>query len=60
MTSADPGEEVKSKQGFTMVGQNPVDDASGEDSITLVEAVCVKCFEFLKALAKDYFEVQTR
>ena len=31
-----------------------------DDSRTDVEKVCVECFKFLKALAKDYSEVQER
>ena len=49
VTRADSGEEdVKSKQGSAIVQQR------------IVESVCVECFKFLKALAKDHFEIQTR
>ena len=63
MTSADPGEEdVTLKQGSAIDHQKPLCDGtdSEDDSGVDVEIVCVECFKFLKALAKDYFEIQTR
>ena len=32
----------------------------GDDDGDDIETLCVECFNFLKALIKDHFEVQTR
>ena len=48
------GSRATISRQITLLQDN--DDGDSED----VEAVCVECFTFLKALAKDYLEVQTR
>ena len=63
MTSAGPEEEdVTLKQGSAIDQQKaPCDGTDLEDDSGVdVETVCVECFKFLRALAKDYFEIQTR
>ena len=63
MTSADPGEEdVTLMQGSAIDQQKALCDGtdSEDDCGVDVETVCVECFKFLKALAKDYLEIQTR
>ena len=49
--------EVKSKQRS---GRQATTGYSDDEDSTDVETVCVECFKFLKALAKDYVEVQQR
>lgn len=53
--------EVKSKQGSALRRKKAVlstsDDAADKNNVA---AVCVECFKFLKAVAKDFVEVQTR
>lgn len=39
--------------------QRSFSDLIDSDSAT-VETLCMECFKFLKALAKDFFEVQER
>lgn len=51
-------EEVKSKQASSR-RKKTVRHGDGDDS-TDVGTVCVECFRFLKALAKDYVEAQQR
>ena len=61
MTSAGPVEEdVMSNQGSALVRQKALCDGTEDDGGADVETVCVECFKFLKALAKDYFEIQIR
>ena len=48
------GSRATISRQITLLQDN--DDGDSED----VETVCVECFTFLKALAKDYLEVQTR
>ena len=53
------GEEVKVKQRSFIRRKKTVyrgDDADRTD----VGMVCIECFKFLKALAKEHFEVQER
>jgi hypothetical protein len=51
------GERVKSKPSKRK--KTSVPHRESEDS-TDIATVCVECFKFLKALAKDYTEVQER
>ena len=63
VTSAGPGEEdVMSKQGSAIVRQKALCDGTDSEDNSGIddETVCVECFKFLKALAKDYFEIQAR
>ena len=57
VTSADTEEDVKLQESVTMIQQKAL---QGGDSNISVETVCVECFNFLKALAKDYFEIKMR
>ena len=62
-TDSDQGvageEEVKVKQR-SFIRQKKTVVCRDDDDRTDVGMVCVECFKFLKALAKDYSEVQER
>jgi hypothetical protein len=63
ISSTAPGEDDgMSKQGYgsAIVRQKAVGGGTEDDSGADLETVCVECFKFLKALAKDYFEIQMR
>lgn len=53
------GEEIKSRPVATTTSRLRAVHFEDEDNVD-VEAVCVECFRFLKALAKEYLEVQSR
>ena len=47
------------RKATTRKRKSAVSQVDGEDS-TDIGTVCVECFKFLKALAKDYTDVQER
>ena len=54
--STKEGNGHSKRQGATNRRQRVVSVVDNAD----IESVCVECFKFLKALAKDYFQVQER
>jgi hypothetical protein len=52
MSKQGPGSAIVQQKGF---GSGTEDDSDAD-----LETVCLECFKFLKALAKDYFEIQMR
>ena len=57
LSAGEGGDEVKSKPFKRKKLSVPHRDSEGSTDIA---TVCVQCFKFLKALAKDYTEVQER
>ena len=57
LSAGEGGDEVKSKPFRRKKVSVPHRDSEGSTDIA---TVCVECFKFLKALAKDYTEVQER
>ena len=53
-------DSVQSKrQGATIRHQRTLSECDDHDNVD-IESVCVECFKFLKAIAKDYSQVQER
>ena len=57
--SAEEGNGHSKRQGATIRKQRTLSEVDDHDNAD-IESVCVECFKFLKALAKDYFQVQER
>ena len=54
-------DDDKAKRQVAVLRQRTRSEVDESDSAsTSIEAVCTACFKFLKALAKDFFEVQQR
>ena len=49
----------KAKRQAAIIRQRTVSEWDDSDHAS-IEAVCMECFKFLKALAKDFYEVQVR
>lgn len=57
MCAKEDGE--KTKRQAAIIRQRTVSEWDDSDKAS-IEAVCIECFKFLKALAKDFCEVQER
>lgn len=57
MCAKEDGE--KTKRQAAIIRQRTISEWDDSDKAS-IEAVCIECFKFLKALAKDFCEVQER
>ena len=53
-------DSVKTKGPMAAIKRQRSYSESIDSDSASVETVCMECFKFLKALAKDFFEVQER
>ena len=59
MAVSEEGSDGVRKKATTRKRKSAVSQSEGEES-TDIGTVCVECFKFLKALAKDYIDVKER
>ena len=48
------------KRQVAIIRQRTVSDLHDHGDDATIETICMECFKFLKALAKDFFDVQER
>ena len=53
-------DDQQMKRQVAFIRQRTVSDVHEHGDDATIEAVCMECFKFLKALAKDFFDVQER
>ena len=53
-------DDQQAKRQVAIIRQRTVSDLHDHSDNATIEAVCMECFKFLKALAKDFFDVQER
>ena len=60
MCTKEDDEKTKRQAAIIHPRQRTLSELDDHGGSATVEIVCMECFKFLKALAKDFFEVQER